>query len=226
MTLTPEFLTADQVAWDMKGPCNDCPFRRDAPDHEGVCASVKGYIEALEENRFSHSCHKTDNRADGPRNHTGAVQHCGGALHFIVRAKCDLQLPLLQAADAGKINLRELSTRARRDKRVFASVSELLSYYIAMARRILEKKAADPTVCVVSAVSPWDLPLSMPLSVARSAGLEVLQCCKCGKPATTHDRFWPCYTDRNFCDDCPGDNFLTALEQLAADPARRQAVSR
>ncbi len=210
MSLRSRTLVGEQIAWDMKGPCADCPFRRDAPDHEGVAASIVGYVESIERGEFSHTCHKTDNCADGPKNHVGQIQHCGGALHFLVRAKCDLQLPLLKAAEAGKLDVHAMTRRARRDRRVFGSVRELVTYYLGVAQRILAK--GDPLVCTFAPGSPGDEPVYVPLSVARAKGLETIECKVCGEPAVVHDSLWPHHMSENFC-----GKHSFALEQAVRD---------
>jgi hypothetical protein len=138
-----EFLLAKDLEWDMPSPCNDCPFRRDAPDHLGVVRNVVGYLNAIEDGRFSHTCHKTDNRADAPKNWSGRPKHCAGALLFLTRAKCDLQLPLLEAGQSGKIDLKALAERAKKDDRVFSSTLELIVYYVSMGQRLLHAKGED-----------------------------------------------------------------------------------
>jgi len=115
--LGTEAITARDVAWDLKNPCNDCPFKRKTAFHEGVAGGLPQLIESLEDGRFAHTCHKTDNRSncDGPRNHDGPVQHCAGALLMLLkpRSKHGLQLPLLQAAEAGKFDLDDMIQRAK-----------------------------------------------------------------------------------------------------------------
>lgn len=70
------------IGYDLKAPCSDCPFRKDAPLHKGVLKSLPDYAERIKEGRFSHSCHKTDERADSGFASlvNGKVQHCFGSL--------------------------------------------------------------------------------------------------------------------------------------------------
>lgn len=203
-----ELLSADHCGYALKRPCNDCPFRRDAPDHIGVAKSIPGYVEAIESNRFAHTCHKTDNRpsVDGPRNHQGAVQHCAGALHFLIRSGHELQLPFVEAVQAGKVSYKPLRRRARRDESIFASVRELLLYYLEMVKRQVTVEATDPLVCVVFYDHTIDDPPQMiRLSEAKSQGLEILECRECGKPATSYDSHWPYHCDHNFCAEHSGE---------------------
>lgn len=223
MNLCGRYISADQLGWDLKGPCNDCPFRKNAPEHEGVAAAIPGYIESIREHRFSHTCHKTDNEADGPKNHKGKIQHCAGALHFMVKARCDLQRPLLQAIDAGQLDVHAMCKRARRDKRVFGSIKQLVNYYAAMAQRILQKRRDDPVVCVIRDDGPSDRPELVALSVARQQGLSVLECCICGQPAIEADKYWPYYMDRNFCaEHGSGGALVEAAEQLSIQESEKK----
>ena len=142
---TDKYVRVSDLEWDLKGPCSDCPFRRDAPDHEGVAKAVVGYYETMENHKFAHTCHKTDNRpvCDGPRNHDGPVQHCGGALLFVAKADVPFQRPMMLAAEAGKLDLDALFERAKKDKLVFGSFQELAAYYLKMAQRILADKPKE-----------------------------------------------------------------------------------
>ena len=206
------------LSWDMTGPCADCPFRRNAPEHEGVCAAIVGHLEAINNHRFAHTCHKTDPNADGPVNGSEApppLQHCGGAMHFLVRAGdgCDLQLPLLKAAEAGKLDLSELVKRAEADERVFASVRELVEYYLAMANRIMAARQADPLVYVYGDDVK---PQQMKLSEAVAAKANVVSCVKCHEPAVEVDRLWPYHMEQTFCAKHGRDAIAATVAELEA----------
>ncbi len=126
-------LSMDDVDWDMKNPCDQCPFLRSTPYHEGVAASLVGYHESIVAGTFGHTCHKTDNRpaVDGPKNSPlERPKHCVGAVMMLLKSGegADLQLPLLNAAEAGKIDLKEMTKRAHADRNVF-SVVDLLMFY-------------------------------------------------------------------------------------------------
>lgn len=210
-------LLVRDVAWNLKQPCNDCPFRRDAPDHAGIVAHIPAYIETIHEGRFAHTCHKTDNRADGPQNYTGdQVEHCAGALHFLIRAGRDLQLPLLNAAEAKLFDITEATRDANLNERVFGSVDELLTYYLNMGRRLIALRKADPLIYVMS-LGDWSAhPELMLLSKAVQSGREIVSCSKCGLPATWYDSKWPYFTDMNFCNECGDhDGLPEAVTELA-----------
>ncbi len=74
-----------EVGYDLKAPCNDCPFRRSSPLHKGVLHSLPDYEKRITEGEFGHSCHKTDERADSGFVSlvNGKIQHCVGALAFM-----------------------------------------------------------------------------------------------------------------------------------------------
>lgn len=70
-----------ELHFDMKAPCDDCPFRRDVPCHDGVGSDLMSIWGKIETGRFAHSCHKTDSRSDGfTGNEKTKIQHCAGAL--------------------------------------------------------------------------------------------------------------------------------------------------
>lgn len=125
-------LLATDCDWDMKSPCDDCPFLKTSPFHQGVAQSLPDYGESIAGSSFSHSCHKTDTRpdVDGPRTFQGTTKHCAGALMMLLKTGrgMDLQLPLLQAMEAGKFDVKEMTARAKADDRVF-TVPELLTFY-------------------------------------------------------------------------------------------------
>lgn len=136
----------DDVRWDLRHPCADCPFVKTSPYHEGVAESLAtSHAAAIMQQRFAHTCHKTDTRetCDGPVSgkETGRpVQHCAGALMMLLKtgAGMDLQLPLLQALDDGKLrgeDLRELTARAKADPAIFTLPQMLRFYEDELAKR-------------------------------------------------------------------------------------------
>ncbi len=108
----PALLAAD-VDWDLKQPCDDCPFLRTSAFHGGVARSLPDYVASIENNRFAHTCHKTDCRrsVDGPKTFKGTPKHCAGALMMLLKTGngADLQLPLLEALEASKWDGREMT---------------------------------------------------------------------------------------------------------------------
>lgn len=70
-----------KIGYKVKTPCNDCPFRKSAPLHNGVMKDLPEYHKRLKAGSFGHSCHKTDARTDGFVNeYNGEIQHCMGVL--------------------------------------------------------------------------------------------------------------------------------------------------
>jgi hypothetical protein len=128
----PEFIRSEELDWSRKNPCGDCPFLNTSPYHGGVASGLKACVEAIKAGNFVHTCHKTDNRpnCDGPRNWKGKIQHCTGAIMMLLRTGkgMDLQLPLMKAAEQGKIDLADMTKRARASKFVF-TVPGLIAFY-------------------------------------------------------------------------------------------------
>lgn len=131
-------LLVDNVAWNRTTPCSDCPFLKTSPFHEGVADSIPQYVESIQRGQFAHTCHKTDNRADcdGPRNFNGQPQHCAGAILMLLKTgmATDLQLPLLQAAERGELDLKAMTAKAKVAAAVF-TLPELLRFYAAELKR-------------------------------------------------------------------------------------------
>ena len=123
----------DQVGWNLKQPCADCPFTKRAPFHEGVAGSLPNYVERIESHQFAHTCHKTDRRpeCDGPHTWDGKPEHCAGALMMLLKTGDgkDLQLPLLEALQEGKFDVEEMTRLAKANKNVF-TLRELLDFYL------------------------------------------------------------------------------------------------
>lgn len=132
--LRDKLLPASAVSYDLKSPCDDCPFRKSSPYHSGVAGGVWDTIRTIEINRFSHTCHKTDYRqgCDGPRagGDPGQIQACIGSLLMLLKTGdgVDLQLPLLQAAERGQLDLDDLAARARVDEATY-TFPEFLAQY-------------------------------------------------------------------------------------------------
>lgn len=137
MTGEKEVLAKD-LRYDLRSPCADCPFLKTSEYHEGVAKHIPGYVAELQNNNFGHTCHKTDTRTgcDGPvrgKETSKPIQHCVGALMMILKTGrgFDLQLPLLEAMEDGRISGEEvtaMTARAKKDKRIF-TVPQLINFY-------------------------------------------------------------------------------------------------
>lgn len=130
---------AGELEWDLKSPCGDCPFRKSSPFHLGVATSLPTYLKTIDENRFAHTCHKTDSRpeVDGPRTWQGATKHCAGALMMLLKTGDgkDLQLPLLHAMEDDKFDVEEMTRLAKENADVF-TLDELIAFYLAELEKL------------------------------------------------------------------------------------------
>jgi hypothetical protein len=129
-----EFLAAS-ISYDMTAPCSDCPFKKSTPFHGGVCGSIPLYINQIEDQRFCHTCHKTDTspHCDGPvagQEYDRPTQHCAGAILMLLKTGkgLDLQLPLLKAAEAGKLDIHRMAEIARNSPDIY-TLGEFLRFY-------------------------------------------------------------------------------------------------
>lgn len=130
----PGLLEPVELDWDLQTPCGDCPFRKSSPFHQGVAKGLPLYLEAIDRGKLAHTCHKTDNReeCDGPRNWKGdRPKHCAGLILMLLKTGDgkDLQLPLLQAAEAGKLDLARMIELAADSQDIF-TLKEMLAFYL------------------------------------------------------------------------------------------------
>jgi len=70
------------LGFDLKTPCDDCPFRKNVPLHKGVLEKLTEFVSSLDRGEFMHSCHKTDDRSDykNPKLFQEKIQHCMGSI--------------------------------------------------------------------------------------------------------------------------------------------------
>lgn len=125
-------IKAIDLDWSRTHPCADCPFLRTSPFHQGVASGAPLLLQAIGENMAAHTCHKTDNRAscDGPRNYPGNPQHCAGIILMLLKTGkgMDLQIPLLKAADAGKLDLEKMMALSKKSPKVYR-LGEFIRFY-------------------------------------------------------------------------------------------------
>ena len=73
-----------EIGFEQLSPCNDCPFKKNAPFHNGIVKDLPQYIKDMDKGEFAHTCHKTDPRADGYKEgYAERPQHCVGAIHML-----------------------------------------------------------------------------------------------------------------------------------------------
>lgn len=122
-------LHVKDIGFKLKKPCGQCPWRKNAPYHEGIMANLRKYDEAIEEGRFLFSCHATDPRSDyGGKEVDGKIQHCAGALIYQKNTGRLKKNPhLLKAWVLGLFDPKAV----RRSKAVFGSFIEMVQHYYA-----------------------------------------------------------------------------------------------
>ena len=117
-----------EVGYDLKTPCNDCPFRTDADFHSGIIKSLPDLAENYKKDWFMHSCHKTDPRADGYKEMVnGKTQHCVGSIIMNLKEKDDITFPMVIY---GKIDKETYAPKLDMSAPVFDSMDQMVSKYI------------------------------------------------------------------------------------------------
>ncbi len=138
----------EDLDWDLKTPCDDCPFRKSSPFHEGIAANAPANTVSILGHNFCHTCHKTDPRADceTSKRYRGRLKHCVGSLIVLLKTGrgFDLQLLFLRAIEDGKIDIHELTRIAEADRECFEDLDAFLRFQGAgLARLIAGRDAAD-----------------------------------------------------------------------------------
>jgi hypothetical protein len=128
------------LAFDLKKPCDDCPFTKNAKMHEGVVQDLIPQIKLMEEGRFMHSCHKTDPRADHGRETppNGSIQHCAGVLLMMKKNPDLLGKGQCMAIFQKKWKPDLMSKDA--EKNAFESLGELAAHYFDLLVEYKKKK--------------------------------------------------------------------------------------
>lgn len=118
-------ITHKELAWDLKTPCKDCPFRKDVEPHPGVAQELELYFAKILIGEFVHTCHKTDSRSDGyEKGYSGKIQHCAG-VNILTRKIKEPQFSAIYAEYKKKFNPKKLNMKAP----VFDSLIELANKY-------------------------------------------------------------------------------------------------
>jgi hypothetical protein len=145
-----------EIGYKLKTPCNDCPFKKSSPLHEGVMRSLPEYDGYMKSGSFAHTCHKTDSRSDGyVDNYGGQIQHCAGALIMFKNMELSAgdeettpdgypatQSVLIHAV-INKLNVMEME-----DPDVFPSFLEMAKAYKPMIEELEEKQKSGVKVHV------------------------------------------------------------------------------
>ncbi len=108
-----QILQYENLGFDLKSPCADCPFRKDFKMDDGAVAALPGYFEHIKSGTFAHTCHKTDPKSPFFKEsaYSGKVQHCVGSLIFLEKNKTEIQYALVKAVHDGKLDLKKLQNK-------------------------------------------------------------------------------------------------------------------
>jgi hypothetical protein len=120
-----------EIHFDLNRPCAECPFRRNAPPHEGVLRDLPKIGRHLKEGKFLHTCHRTDPRSDyePARGYKGKLQHCAGALAMQVNEGTAMKNVLL-VEQAIFSKRRFLPDELPKNPEVFGSLLEMFRHYM------------------------------------------------------------------------------------------------
>lgn len=128
----------EELAWDMKEPCKECPFRVGVPPaRKGIIENLPDIVRALTgDGHIAHSCHRTDSRVtDGgfKQGYTGPMQACAGFTQMMAKSNM-WSGPALRAMAKGK-----LDPAAVKDFRQVHSLKELTKVMSDWAKAELKK---------------------------------------------------------------------------------------
>lgn len=118
----------DSLRYDLRGPCSECPFRLNAPWHEGVVKDLQLFYGRSERGDLVFTCHKTDPRSDSPigQKYKGPVQHCGGLLLMMAKDASFCGRHQLQAMRSELWKPELMNFR----QRVFKNFADMFTYYL------------------------------------------------------------------------------------------------
>lgn len=136
-------MAADEFRFDMRKPCDDCPFRKRSKLHGAIAERIPDYVRGLKSGLLGHTCHKTDGRADGPISGqvNNVVQHCAGAM--IWQMKCSgNEFPKLitDAIESGLLTETDFLEMARDDDSVFDDEQQMINHYLDLIKAKIGKK--------------------------------------------------------------------------------------
>lgn len=114
-------------AFDMKKPCDSCPFRSDIP-LDGAPDWAMDVLQGIRRGNLKHSCHKTDPHADGFKG-TKKIQHCMGFLGLMKNMD---QIPgsdVIAALAQGRLDWDAIPTEG-----IWQSMEEMMLAYVCKYR--------------------------------------------------------------------------------------------
>lgn len=116
----------NEVQFNLRRACNNCPFRRSTPHHEGVATDLVSLHGQIEKGGFLHSCHKTDPRSDGfVVGYTGPVSHCAGSILMLK----NMGPGYIQGSMLLK-HVRKYMKKLKPDPDIFSSMTEMVNHYL------------------------------------------------------------------------------------------------
>jgi hypothetical protein len=119
-----------EVQFNLRRACNNCPFRKSTPHHEGVASDLSNLWGQIEKGGFLHSCHKTDPRSDGyVPGYKGPVSHCAGSLMMLKNMGPEyLQGSMLLR------HVRRYMEKLKPDPDIFPSFLAMVEHYLPFIR--------------------------------------------------------------------------------------------
>ena len=127
-----------EVKYDLKKPCADCPFRKDAKWHGGIFDEIPTLMKSHEAKTLAHTCHKTDPMSDSPegQEYKGELQHCAGLLLMMHQNK-----RMMGNAQFGMWLKKQWDRNAMDTSiKVFKNLKEMGKRYAILGKHILKKR--------------------------------------------------------------------------------------
>ena len=134
---TQRLIEEEELHYDLRRPCFDCPFRRDVPKHEGFAATLPDlYLAIFMQGTKGHTCHMTDPMSDSRAGQTydGPLQHCAGALLIMRRESIKPPSSVSRAIADGRFDFDQLE-----DAGVVYGSLEMLEGYARWARWLTDE---------------------------------------------------------------------------------------
>lgn len=121
----------NDIHYDLKQPCKDCPFLRGAEFHRGIFNDIPSLNDGLEAGSVIHTCHKTDPRTDSPEGqaYKGKLQHCAGLLTMMKNDPT-----LLGRNQEIAVLKKRWKPSEMKSANVFGSFVEFVKYYYVKAK--------------------------------------------------------------------------------------------